>query len=59
MVGELEPIRLKVAAPNLSHPIAPPLFQKAVFSYCDPLTEREGVRGSLKFIWDRVLGYWN
>jgi hypothetical protein len=40
-VGDLEFKRLKVAALKLIHPTAPPLFQKAVFSYCDTVSQGE------------------
>jgi len=43
MVGGLESKRLKVAALNLFHPTASPLFRKAVFSYRDTASEGERV----------------
>jgi hypothetical protein len=44
MVGDAESKRLKVAALNLFHPTASPLFRKAIISYCDTVSEREGNR---------------
>jgi hypothetical protein len=41
-VGDLKFKRLKVAAPKLIHPTASPLFQKAVFSYCDTVSQGGG-----------------
>jgi len=43
MVGGPESKRLKVAALNLFHPTASPLFRKAVLSYCDTPPEGEGM----------------
>jgi hypothetical protein len=47
MLGGPEWKRLKVAAPNLFHPTAFPLFRKAVFFILrhSLLGEREGARG--------------
>jgi hypothetical protein len=42
MVGDPESKRLKVAALNLFHPTASPLFRKAVFSYYDTVSEGGG-----------------
>jgi hypothetical protein len=47
MVGDPESKRLKVAALNLFHPTASPLFQKVVFFILrhSLAGERDGVRG--------------
>jgi hypothetical protein len=42
MGGDPESKRLKVSAPNLFHPTASPLFQKAVFSYYDTVSTGRG-----------------
>ena len=42
MVGNPESKQLKVAALNLLHPTASPLFRKAIFSHCD--TRSQGGR---------------
>jgi hypothetical protein len=42
-VGDPESKRLKVAALNLFHPTASPLFQKAVFSYCETASTGRGI----------------
>jgi hypothetical protein len=40
-VGDPQSKQLKVAALNLFHPTASPLFRKAVFSYCNTVSQRE------------------
>jgi hypothetical protein len=42
MVGDPESKRLKVAALNLFHPTASPLFREAVFSYYDTVSMERG-----------------
>jgi hypothetical protein len=39
MIGDPESKRLKVAALNLFHPTASPLFRKPIFSYCDTVSK--------------------
>jgi hypothetical protein len=54
MVGDPESKRLKVAAQNLFHPTASPLFRKAVFSYYDTVSGGERARGRIisgRFSW--------
>jgi hypothetical protein len=54
MVGDPESKRLKVAALNLFHPTASPLFRKAVFSYYNTVSGGRGQGGRImsdRFSW--------